>query len=522
MLRDVLWDQLREAGYGGKVLRLIQRSYDDNEGNFRLRGIRGRRMGRNRGLRQGCVLSPFLFAIYIRKAVEKLVASKLGVTIGGVRVPALIFADDIVLCARSEIELSKLLGILWQELEKLGLEINEEKSMVLSLGTVRGTHTGMVKSDKGHWQIMVRRERLMVIREGEDYKYLGVFVSNLGIVRKRGEGGGVDEIVRKAQVQAAIVRDEIRDSYDKIREGKMIWERICLPRILYGMEVAEVGDKVLEELEAIQIRLGRVILGASNRIGGETILWELGWLPISKWIVAKKVGFYWRMRGIESNRCSRVIFEDRQNEGWVLRVRALMQVNEMGDDGKFSENNLMLQKLREETMNIWVEDMNERVEGKPNGDVSWRRVYRWRLSWKQEEELVSTRAGAEGLWVKARIGDWDCNLKEWKLGRGVHRCWACGVEFADLGHYMLGCREFRHEREKLVELLRGGWGNERWGQWEKLDEEKKVAEWLGLRGGCSVKHKELMIDFLRDINRKGKEGMEQQLSGQRVVGMRRN
>ena len=86
------------------------------------------------------------------------------------------------------------------------------------------------------------------------------------------------------------------------------------------MEVAEVGDKVLEELEAIQIRLGRVILGASNRIGGETILSELGWLPISKWIVAKKVGFYWRMRGIESNRCSRVIFEDRQNEGWVLRA----------------------------------------------------------------------------------------------------------------------------------------------------------------------------------------------------------
>ena len=49
-----------------------------------------------------------------------------------------------------------------------------------------------------------------------------------------------------------------------------------------------------------------------------------------------------------------------------------------------------------------------------------------------------------------------------------------------------------------------------------------MVEWLGLRGGCSVKHKELMIDFLRDINRKGKEGMEQQLSGQRVVGMSRN
>ena len=124
-------------------------------------------------------------------------ASKLGVTIGGVRVPALIFEDDIVLCVRSEIELSKLLGILWQELEKLVLEINEEKSMVLSLGTLRGTHTGTVKSDKEHWQIMVRRERLMVLREGENYKYLGVFGSNLGIVRKRGEGRGVMKLLGK-------------------------------------------------------------------------------------------------------------------------------------------------------------------------------------------------------------------------------------------------------------------------------------------------------------------------------------
>ena len=157
-------------------------------------------MGRNRGLRQGCVLSTFLFAIYIRKAVEKLVASKLGVTIGGVRVPALIFADNIVLCARSEIELSKLLGILWQELEKLGLEINEEKSMVLSLGKVRlrGTHTWMVKSDKGHWQIMVGQERLMVIRECEDYKYLGVFFYRIWALLGKGEkGGGLMKLLGK-------------------------------------------------------------------------------------------------------------------------------------------------------------------------------------------------------------------------------------------------------------------------------------------------------------------------------------
>ena len=60
-------------------------------------------------------------------------------------------------------------------------------------------------------------------------------------------------------------------------EGKIIWEKVSLPRILYGMEVAEVDDRVMEELEEIQESLGRMILWVSNRVGGECVLWELGW-----------------------------------------------------------------------------------------------------------------------------------------------------------------------------------------------------------------------------------------------------
>ena len=36
-----VWDQMREAGYGGKMLWLIQRMYEENEGSFRLGEWRG-------------------------------------------------------------------------------------------------------------------------------------------------------------------------------------------------------------------------------------------------------------------------------------------------------------------------------------------------------------------------------------------------------------------------------------------------------------------------------------------------
>ena len=57
VVREVLWEQMKEAEYGGKMLRLIQRMYDENEGSFRLGGggggIKGKRLGRSKGLMQG-------------------------------------------------------------------------------------------------------------------------------------------------------------------------------------------------------------------------------------------------------------------------------------------------------------------------------------------------------------------------------------------------------------------------------------------------------------------------------------
>ena len=53
MDRDILWDRMRGAGYGGKILRLIQSLYEGSEGSFRLGGIRGRRMAMMRGYKAG-------------------------------------------------------------------------------------------------------------------------------------------------------------------------------------------------------------------------------------------------------------------------------------------------------------------------------------------------------------------------------------------------------------------------------------------------------------------------------------
>ena len=147
--RDILWERVAEEGYGGKMLRILKEMYRDNKVSLRLGNIRTKKMNRTKGLRQGCVLSPFLFSVYINKMIKRLETSGLGIELGGKRIPLLVFADDIVLCAEDEQQLGEMLNIIWEETQELRMTISQEKSMVMRLK--QGHGQGVYKH--GKWQI---------------------------------------------------------------------------------------------------------------------------------------------------------------------------------------------------------------------------------------------------------------------------------------------------------------------------------------------------------------------------------
>ena len=64
------------------------------------------------GLKQGCVLSPILFALYIRELGIDLLNSGKGVTVRDEKILGLFFADDVVFMADTMEELQDLLRIV--------------------------------------------------------------------------------------------------------------------------------------------------------------------------------------------------------------------------------------------------------------------------------------------------------------------------------------------------------------------------------------------------------------------------
>ena len=80
------------------------------------------------------MLSPLLYALFINDLVKELSALNLGVEIGGKKLSALLFADDIVLLAENKKDLQRMLDVVAGYAKRWRFELNPKKSQVVVFG----------------------------------------------------------------------------------------------------------------------------------------------------------------------------------------------------------------------------------------------------------------------------------------------------------------------------------------------------------------------------------------------------
>ena len=89
-------------------------------------------------VRQGCILSPYLFTLYAEYIMRNagLEEAEAGIKIAGRNINNPRYADDTTLMVEREEELKSLLMRVKEESEKVGLKLNIQKTKIMAHGPI--------------------------------------------------------------------------------------------------------------------------------------------------------------------------------------------------------------------------------------------------------------------------------------------------------------------------------------------------------------------------------------------------
>ena len=86
------------------------------------------------GVRQGGILSPFFFAIFVDGCLKKLTKCKFGCYIKGLCMNSIMYPDDLILISISLKHMQSMVDLCASEFDYIGMNINIKKSGCMRIG----------------------------------------------------------------------------------------------------------------------------------------------------------------------------------------------------------------------------------------------------------------------------------------------------------------------------------------------------------------------------------------------------
>jgi hypothetical protein len=251
----------------------------------------------NSGVRQGGVLSPYLFALYVDDIVKKIRDSSVGCHLSYVCTSILLYADDILLISPSVYGLQLMLKLCEDELDWLNMHINAKKSMCLRIGPRYDAPCSHLTTSNGH-----KLEWVNICR------YLGVYLVSARNFK-------VDLERAKASVYRAF--NAIFGKVSRLASEEVILHLIqskCIPILLYGLEACPINSSQKHSLEfpitKIFMKLFRTY--SPNIVKECQIMF--GFLPVTLRLALRKANFLDKLRHCPNSLCSIILAASSKDE----------------------------------------------------------------------------------------------------------------------------------------------------------------------------------------------------------------
>jgi exonuclease III len=468
---DMLLQKLKTQGINGNFFSCIKNMYAKAMICVKTQNKLTPFIQAEMGVRQGDVLSPNIFKIFINDLPQFLITNDEGAPkLNKKGIHCLLYADDLVILSQSKADLQDKLTKLDKYCSKWGLQINVDKTKTIIFSPNK-THT------IEHFKIDNTRVECV-----SEYKYLGVIFSNNGSfepAQRNLYGKGLKSYFKMSKL--------LSTEKTSVKTVLHLFDHTIKPILLYASEIwgtfntnltrikrnpqcklERAYDKLLAE--GLHIKMCRYLLGVNPKTSIDAIRGECGRFPLYIEIATNLLKYYHyiKTKGTELLKDALACLEGMFSTGvqcWLHSIHLILDELQLKNAdicqplGKWlprARHNLQAHYVRNWESRIKDETQNSQGQGK-----KLRTYKKFKVVFGRETYLDTIRnKNIRRSIAKLRTSSHKLHIETGRYEKpyktvALRTCNVChNNEVEDEEHFLMTCSAYSAEREKLFILAR--------------------------------------------------------------------
>ena len=313
--RDTLLKKLLQYGISGNFFNIIKDMYTNDKACIKIGNKMTETFSINQGVRQGCIISPLLFNIFLADLPAKLDHSRNELNPQSNIPSCILWADDIIIMSESEAGLNKMLKIIDGYCSENELKVNTDKTKCMIFNK-----TGRLIRKR----FFLGNVELETVRE---YKYLGFLITPSGEIRS-----GLRDLRDRGMKAFFNLKSVMGTSFSKNVEITLnLVDLLIKPILLYASDFWG-GLKLPKDnpIETIHHMICKQILGVQKQTTNIGVLLELGRVPLHLFALKAAVKNWERIRQ-SINTHLHLSYRNAINDNliWISNIKKHLETNGM-------------------------------------------------------------------------------------------------------------------------------------------------------------------------------------------------
>ena len=286
------------------------------------------------------------------------------------------------------------------------------------------------------------------LKQTNVYKYLGIELDHKLNYRM------ARELVRRKARKAIVLAINAFRKGLEFKAGQRIWLNMIRPILEYGAEIWSARKE--DDLERLQLQVGKALLGVGKSCASEVVRGELGWNTVMTRIDLMRLKLWLKMKKMQNERLLKKVFVYRvqtsanKHNSWSWKVKQILESIHMGHmwNSEDIPPNLIREfkeRLKDRDRELWRQGIQKKTK------LTLYQMLKFDI---QQEDYLSCVPLEKRRWLtKFRGSNSDLRIEtgRWQnIPRQARVCNMCNNgNVEDEFHALVQCQAYNKEREDL-------------------------------------------------------------------------